>query len=156
MSNIEPDKETVHAGKGTYSLGFVLGQVSVYLEQVLTGAKLAAQLGCSAVYVDDILKVVAEDGCQSIIEYRSADRVAVWIFKEDFVRTLIAESEQNATPPSALGVWAMGKLFGYSDAAIGPYLREHGLIKSASREESSQHPCSDKSGLRTEPTRCAC
>jgi hypothetical protein len=156
MSNVEPNKETRFTGNGAYSLGFVLGQVSVYLEQILTGAKLAAQLGCSNAHVDDITKAVGEDGCQSIIEYRSADRVSVWIFKEDFVRTLIAELGQNATPPTAAGVWAMGKLFGYSDAAIGPYLREHGLIKSASGEESNQRPWSDKSGLRTEPTHCAC
>jgi hypothetical protein len=157
MSNVEPRMETGSmAAKDGYALGFVLGQVSVYLEQVRTGAKLAAQLGCSTVYVDEIVKAVDKDGCQFAIEDRTAERVAVWIFKEDFVRTLITELGQNATPPTAAGVWAMGKLFGYSDAAIGPYLHEHGLIKSASGEESSQRPFADKNDLRKEPTHCAC
>jgi hypothetical protein len=153
MINDEPRKETATDG---YSLGFVLGQVSVYLEQVRSGTKLAAQLGCSRVYIDEIVRAVGADGCHFVIENRTADRVAVWIYKEDFVRTLIAELGQNATPPTAAGVWAMGKLFGYADAVIGPYLHEHGLIKSASDEESSQRPCSDKSGSHTVQGRCAC
>ena len=154
MDNVEPTKET--GFPKDYALGFVLGQVSVYLEQIRTGTKLAAQLGCSAAHVDEVAKAVGQEDCHSVIEYRSADRVAVWIFKEDFVRALIEELGQNATPPTAAGVWAMGKLFGYSDAAIGPYLREHGLIKSASGEESSQRHGDHKHGSRTEQGCCPC
>lgn len=136
--------------KGDFSLGFVMGQTHAYLEQVVTGAKLAAQLGCSAVYVDDVTEEVGRQGCQSVVEYRSPDRVAVWMFKQDFVRCLIEEMHQNNTPPTAMGVWAMGKLFGYSDAEIGPYLHEHGLIKSASDGAPSQRHAAGSNDLRTE------
>jgi hypothetical protein len=112
-----------------FSLGYVMGQAYAYMEQVTTGAKLAAQLGCSDAQLDEVLAVIAAEGCHSMVETRGYGRVSVWIFKQDFVRSLIEQMSKDATPPTIAGVWATGKLFGYSDSEIGTYLRDRGLVK---------------------------
>ena len=113
--------------QSAFSLGFVMGQTSAYIEQVLAGAKLAAQIGCSKEHVQEVINAAGRDGCRCIVEDREYGRVAVWIFRSPFVRALIEEFSRNATPPTAAGVWAMGKLFGYSDDAVGDYLQQHNL-----------------------------
>ena len=156
----EESKSQCHASydqgsDAAFIRGFVTGQASAYIEQVVAGAKLAAQIGCSKEHVQEIVALAARDNCEAVVEDRPHHRAAIWIFRAPFVRAIIQEFSQNATPPTAAGVWAMGKLFGYSDSAIDGYLREHGLIKSVSDSESNQRPCSDNSCLRTEPARCA-
>lgn len=133
-----------------FALGFVLGQTTAYIEQVIAGAKLAAQIGCANEYVQDVVDCAVRDGCLTLVEDRECGRAAIWIFRAPFVRDLIDEFNKSATPPTAAGVWGMGKLFGYSDSAIGDYLQQHGLIRSASDSESNQHLCSGKSDSRTE------
>jgi hypothetical protein len=139
-----------------FALGFVLGQTTTYIEQVIAGAKLAAQIGCAKEHIQEVIDAAERDACGTIVEDRKHGRAAVWIFRSPFVRALIEEFIGNATPPTAAGVWAMGKLFGYSDSAVGEYLQHHHLIRSASDSESNQHPCSDSSDSRTEPGHCAC
>jgi len=126
-----------------FSRGFVLGQTTAYIEQVSTGAKLAAQVGCSEDYVQDVLSTVNDQKCEAIVENREYGRVAIWIFRHPFVRTLIEQMSKD-TPPTAAGVWAMGKLFGYSDSEIGVYLQLHGLLKSTFDSESNPRLCSDR------------
>jgi hypothetical protein len=133
-----------------FALGFVLGQTNAYVEQVKTGAKLAAQIGCSKAHLPDVIAAVTEEKCEVLVEDREYDRVAVWMFRLPFVRTLIEQMSQKTTPPTAGGVWAMGKLFGYSDSEIGAYLQVHELVKSASDSESSPRPFEGKSGWRKE------
>ena len=88
------------------------------IEQVMTGAKPAAQLGCAKEYLNDVLSAVRDEGCEAVIEEREHGRVAVWIFRIPFVRILIEQMSQKATPPTASEVWAMGKLFGYSNSVL--------------------------------------
>ena len=145
--------ETV--SKNDFALGFVLGQATAYIEQIRAGAKLAAQIGCAVEHVRPVVEAAERDGCYTIVEYRGVGRSGVWIFRSDFVRSVIEEFGKNATPPTAAGGWAMGKLFGYSDCAIGEYLQLHKLVTSASDSESSPRPCSGSSGLHTEQARCA-
>ncbi len=136
-----------------FSLGFVLGQTNAYLEQVIAGAKLAAQIGCSADHMADVVATIEQEQCFSIVEHRTTDRVGIWMFKHSFVRELIEALKQDATPPTAAEVWAMGKLFGYSDAEIGRYLHAHGLItgeavngkhKEASHQSAASAACANE------------
>jgi hypothetical protein len=130
-----------------FSLGFVLGQTTAYLEQVNAGAKLAAQIGCHATHSPAIRELAEKEGCRVIVEQRGAGRVAIWIFKHAFVETIIAEmSGEKTTPPNALEVWSMGKLFGYSDSEIRAYLQTHKLVRSPSDSESNQPPGLRRSG----------
>ena len=138
------------SAQSDFALGFVLGQATAYIEQVNAGAKLAAQIGCANAHVQDVTKAAERDGCTTIVEDRGFGRASVWIFRSPFVRELIAGFNEKAHAPTALDVWAMGKLFGYSDSAIEAYIQAHGLFRSASDSESSPSPCSDRSDLRTE------
>lgn len=138
-----------------FALGFVLGQAAAYIEQVIAGAKLAAQIGCATEHVRRVIEAAEQDGCHTMVEDRGDGRSGVWIFRSAFVRNIIEELGKQATPPTAAGVWAMGKLFGYSDPAIGEYLQAHKLITSASDSESSQRPYWGNGYLRTEQARCA-
>lgn len=142
--------------RGDFALGFVLGQTEAYIEQVLAGAKLAAQLGCAEEYCEDVVTTAARCGCETLIEKREHNRVAVWIFRFSFVRELIREFSREATPPNAAGVWAVGKLFGYGDAEIAAYLEAHQLTRSTCDSESNQHHGSDRCGSHTEQVRCTC
>jgi hypothetical protein len=128
-----------------FSLGFVLGQTTAYIEQVVAGAKLAAEIGCSKDYLEEILVTVSHHNCEALVRDREYGRVGVWIFRLPYVRKLIEEMTDKTTPPTAAEVWAMGKLFGYSDAEIGTYLQRYDLVRSASDSESNQRPCGSKS-----------
>ena len=130
----------------TFEAGYVLGQASVYIEQVLAGAKLAAQLGCSKVYMDDVVSIVRANDCLAKVEERGYGRIAVWIFRHSYVSDLIDQLSKETTLPTASGVWSMGKLFGYSDSEIGAFLEAHGLTKSISDSISNQPPCSGTCG----------
>ena len=138
-----------------FARGFVLGQATAYIEQVIAGAKLAAQIGCAREYLQEVVLAAERDGCGTLVQDRDHGRVAIWIFRASFVRELIASFKEKAHPPTASDVWAMGKLFGYSDSAIEAYLQAHGLTTSASDSKSSQRPCSGSSDLRTEQAHCA-
>jgi hypothetical protein len=129
-----------------YEIGFVTGQACAYVEQVIAGAKLAAQIGCSKDRLPDVISAIEGNGCQYKIEDRGFERVAVWIYKQPFVAALIDDMQKKTTPPTAPEVWSMGKLFGYSDYEIGAYLQAHGLIKSAFSPEPNQLPDASKHG----------
>lgn len=107
--------------------GFVLGQCEIYCEPVRAGAKLAAQTGCPRELERQATAHIARAGLSCIVEPWCETHVTIWIFKYPFVRKLIEEINADA-PVTALRVWAMGKLFGYSDVEIGRYLGEHGLV----------------------------
>ena len=141
--------------RNDFALGFVLGQASAYIEQVNAGAKLAAQIGCAEEYVPNVVDAATKDGCSTIIEDRGFGRAAVWIFRASFVRSVIADFNKKTHTSSASDVWAMGKLFGYSDSAIEAYIQAHGLFRSASDSESSPRPCSGSSDSHTERVHCA-
>ena len=93
---------------------FVMGQLCTYIEQVCTGAKLACQFGCHASHMGWIEETVAKEGCRIWVDReRSGDRFAVWVFKHEYVGSVIAElSARSTTPPTVLEVWCAGKLFG--------------------------------------------
>jgi hypothetical protein len=110
-----------------FALGYVLGQAETYIEQINAGAKLAAQLGCSDEHVAEVVAAAATAGCETIVQEREFGRSAVWIFRHDYVRRVIESFAEKTTPPTASEVWAMGKLFSYSDVAIANYIREHNI-----------------------------
>src|SRR4051794_35801409 len=127
----------VGAGSGTcescvaeaYTRGFVEGQSDTYCEQVLNGAKFAAQLGCARDFLPDVERVVAQRGCVSLVEEREFGRVGVWIFRNDFARQLFEEYRAGSVLPKAAATWFMGKIFGYADSDVITYIEEHDILK---------------------------
>jgi hypothetical protein len=132
-----------------FGRGLLLGQIAVHCEHVVSGGKLAAQIGCQKESVETAIQAIISGGCSYIIEgVGSPDRVAVWIYKRPIAAVLI-EQLKNKTAPSAADLVITGKLFGYSDHEIESYVTgQAGLatVRATSGSESMPHCGSDKRG----------
>ena len=106
-----------------YIEGFLAGQAVAYCERVNTGSGLAAQLVCSEIYLGTLLNIVAQEGCRSLVQPHEYDRVMLWAYRHEPVKRLI-EHLQSASEPSDLGIWSMGKLFGYADRDVVAFIEQ--------------------------------
>lgn len=111
-------------GVDRYIEGFLAGQVVAYCERVNTGSSLAAQLACSKLYVPNLLRLVAQEGCKSLVELYDPDRAAIWIYRDESVKNLIDQVRSGPEPPSDRDIWSTGKLFGYADRDVVNFI-EH-------------------------------
>ncbi len=110
---------------------YISGILSTYCEQILCGTKLAAEFGFHKDDQPIVETIIQKNNCRYIIKKRECNRLVVWIYKYNFVATLIQELFiQNHDKISLLTIWASGKLFGYSDFEIASYLQEHGFVEA--------------------------
>lgn len=128
-----------------YVRGYLAGQATAYCEMISRGVRLAGQLTLPKEYLEDLVALVKREGCEVLACPVNDERVTLWIYMEPAVRELI--DDLQSVPASRLGVWGMGKLFGYADCEVINFLK--GSSSSASTEEPSSRPCSD-----TEKKRC--
>src|ERR1700678_1755090 len=78
--------------EAAFGRGLLIGQIAVHCEHVVSGGKLAAQIGCQKDCVETAIQAITSGGCSYIIEEAgSPDRVAVWIYKQSIAAVLIAE-----------------------------------------------------------------
>jgi hypothetical protein len=101
-----------------YIEGFLAGQVVAYCERVNTGSGLAGQIACPRAYVNKLIALVANEGCESVIEEINPERVSLWIYRDKLVKCLIDYLQSGPEAQTKLGAWGMGKLFGYSDRQV--------------------------------------
>lgn len=115
-----------------FQQGYIYGAVTVYCEQVSTGAKLAGEICVPKRHVSMVKQTVKTWGC-SVLCAEHEERVTVWIYKYPFVKFLIEALFFSKTEgkPTAAEIWAAGKVFGYSDFEIAKYLEQHGFIANA-------------------------
>lgn len=123
-----------------YIEGFLAGQAVAYCERVNTGAGMAAQLVCPDNYVETLTKLVAAEHCQVLTEPHSCGRTSLWIYRDELAKRLIL-ALQSASAPSELGLWSMGKLFGYGSQDIFSFVE---CSRLAFPEESSPLPSSGR------------
>ena len=132
-----------------FGRGLLIGQIAVHCEHVVSGGKLAAQIGCQKECIETAIQAIISGGCSYMVEEGgSSDRVAVWIYKHSIAAMLIEEL-RNKTAPSAVDVVITGKLFGYSDHEIESYITGQASLATAratSGLESMPHCDSDKRG----------
>ncbi|MGD0793395.1 MAG: hypothetical protein ABR920_16630 [Terriglobales bacterium] len=108
-----------------FGMGLMFGQIAVHCEHVLSGGKLAAQIGCSRDNVGLACDAIRREGCQFIVDEKvSSDRVSIWIYKKAIAETLIRVLDRESAP-SLSGAIISGKLFGYADNEIEDYVTEH-------------------------------
>lgn len=108
----------------------ILGQISVYCEQINAGAKLCSQITILNEYLRLAEESIRQEKCKALIFNEGQECSIVFIYKYDFVEKIIyGLIERSKKPtPDAFEVWAAGKLFGYSDYEISRYLGEHGYL----------------------------
>lgn len=105
-----------------YIVGFLSGQAVTYCEQIRAGAKFAAQINCPMEHVEMVKCLVADEGCFSMAEPPELGRVPVWIYQD--IRVLPTIQRLQSAPQNEAGIWGMGRLLGYSDAAIARFVQE--------------------------------
>jgi hypothetical protein len=113
---IQMKRQPRQLGKDQYVEGYLAGQVVAYCEQVKTGSRLAGQINCPSVYISKLIPLVAQEGCKSAIERLNSRRVSLWIYRDKLAKRLV--DHLQSAPTSELGIWSMGKLFGYADREI--------------------------------------
>lgn len=108
------------------------GNINTYCEQIQTGCKLVAEIGFHKKYLSNIKKEIKQNNCKVVFKKRPYDRYVAFIYKYNFVKYLITELFMNAGHGkiSIFKMWAMGKIFGYSDFEIAKYMEECGRFKS--------------------------
>ena len=96
----------------------LLGQVTTYCEQVMTGAKLCAQIMFQDKYLSFIKNTAKQEGCKVIVADGEQSFKIAFIYKYGFVKLIIEElliKKNDGVTSTAFDIWATGKLFGYSD-----------------------------------------
>jgi len=108
-----------------FQRGYITGVAVTYCEQVKTGAKLIAQLGCSAAFRKLVQDTVTVEECKVRFFDRGCGRIAALIFEDDMSDFLAQKimAEGGGSDPTPLSIWATGKLFGYSDEKVVSYLK---------------------------------
>jgi hypothetical protein len=118
-------KEAANDADRAFGLGLLFGQIVIHCEHVLSGGKLAAQIGCNRDSLGLACEAIQREGCRFIVDsHPTKDRASVWIYKKAIARTLIGLLDQE-NAPSLSGAVISGKLFGYSDDEIENYVTEH-------------------------------
>jgi len=115
--------------------GYLIGKVEAYCEQIRAGAKLLAELGFDGRHTKMVKEMVAASGCKLALDFRRGqNRPVAHIYKYAFVKRLVETwLGPSSKPPTGAGIWATGKLFGYSDFEIAQYLRERGYARDPLR-----------------------
>lgn len=113
------------ASKDQYIEGYLAGQVVAYCEQVKRGSRLAGQITLPTRYLKKLLLLIAQEGCKEKTERINAERVSLWIYREKGAKRLIdiMQSCPDSEPVTELGIWSMGKLFGYADREILRFIK---------------------------------
>lgn len=142
-----------------FGLGLLLGQLTIHCEQVKTGIKLAAQIGCSLSDLDLVLTTAKQEDCKFIVvKNQEFNRASVWLYQKKIAEILIEELEKE-TAPSASDIVIAGKLFGYSDHAIEEYIMKQ-FSSQQVKEVFESAPNSPHDwgidGLRKVPERSSC
>jgi hypothetical protein len=113
----------------------LIGQATIYCEQINTGAKPCAQLMFQTQYLTLIKNTIKKEKCKAIYFDEDQDFKVVFIYKYEFVKLIIDElliKKSKKIIPNGFEVWAAGKLFGYSDFEISRYLKKHGYLNKSS------------------------
>lgn len=104
-----------------YIEGYLAGQVVAYCEQVNRGSRLAGQINIPDRYLRQLCSLIRREGCKVKTERINAERVSLWVYRDKCAKRLI-DNLQSA-PTSELGIWSMGKLFGYADCEIIKFIK---------------------------------
>lgn len=115
-----------------YTEGFLAGQTVAYCEQVRLGSKLAGSIDCNKIYVDKLILIVEQEECKAEIIPIEYDRVVLYIYRYNFVKTIIDYMKSNPENEFTIDfdIWVAGKLFGYADCEIADCIaRSKKLIK---------------------------
>ena len=109
----------------SYIEGFLAGQIVAYCEQIGRGLRLAGQITLPTRYLKKLLLLIAREGYKVKTERINSERVSLWIYREKGARRLIdiMQSAPESEPVTELGIWSMGKLFGYADREILRFIR---------------------------------
>jgi hypothetical protein len=103
-----------------YIEGFLAGQTVAYCEQVRLGSRLAGSINCNERYIDKLILIAEQEECKIEIIPTECDRVCLYIYRYDFIKTIIDYMKSNPEKEFAtdFDIWVAGKLFGYADCEI--------------------------------------
>ena len=107
--------------------------MSAYCERVRTGQALAAETMVPRTETKRVRRLCAESGCRvQFSEFGSEDFLAARIYRRPHAQLIMRElfKDGSGRKPTALEMWATGKLFGYAEAEIEAFLRASGYLRS--------------------------
>lgn len=99
--------------------GEVLGRLRAYCEMVQKG-KPAAMLPIQARYVNEAKTIIQSYGLHKYLEKLAEGWLMLWIYRFPHILEVIKSVPQ--APRTAYDHWVLGKLFGYSEEAIGEFI----------------------------------
>lgn len=117
-----------------YIEGFLAGQAVAYCERVTTGMSLATQLVCPTAYADKLTELITQEHCMVHVEPHTDERTSLWIYRDELAKRLIV-ALQSSSSPDDLGMWGMGKLFGYADRDVLAFIERSAHIPKTARTE---------------------
>ncbi len=105
-----------------YFEGFEEGMAIAYGEMVSAGVRLAGCMDIRLASAEGLLALVQKEGlCAHTV--RLGDRAELWIYRDPRARIVIDTLNAHHRA-NVLGMWSMGKLFGYSDADVLGFIDE--------------------------------
>jgi hypothetical protein len=101
--------------KRTYNLA----KLSVSMDLIKRGVRSAACLTIPLVFLDEVFSEIEKAGLKSYPIQCGECHADVTIFRHEHLRQVIPQIDELQDP---LRAWAYGKLFGYSEEAIGEFI----------------------------------
>lgn len=97
---------------------FLMSELHTYCYLVARG-KPAAYIAVKQQHVEEAAQLIASEGLRSYIEPLNDEWVTLWIYRYPHILEVIKASPNE--PQSVYDDWILGKLFGYSEEAIGEF-----------------------------------
>jgi len=97
-------------------------QITTYCEGVRTGSKPVAMTSIQTRYLDEMKVIVENEDLRIYVEdvIQDDNWKTAFIYKHEYLLDVIKVAPKY--PNSTFDHWVLGKLFGYSDEAIGDFL----------------------------------
>lgn len=97
-------------------------QIYIYCQAVQTGNKPVANMLLQTRYIDKAKKIILKHGLNLYVENikENENWKSIFIYKHKYLIDIIKNIPDN--PTTIYEHWILGKLFGYSDEAIGEFI----------------------------------
>jgi hypothetical protein len=105
---------------------WALASVSVHADLVKRGVRPVAEVVIRNHFQSEAMSIIRHAGLRTHAAARGRNHVALYLYRHKYLGAVIRSllGSETSFDDDTLQIWHWGKLFGYSDEAIGRFCRE--------------------------------
>lgn len=111
---------------GVDALTWALASVSVHADLVKRGVRPVAEVVIRDEFQSEAMPIIRHAGLRTHAAPRGRNHVALYLYRHAYLGAVIRSllGSETSLDRESLQIWWWGKLFGYSDEAIGRFCRQ--------------------------------